>query len=258
MIEEVLNKTTTLLGTIGRSGLSALYPNEFEVYIMSLELVKTLANNQEEVIDFFSFPVMPSQFSQIDPQITNIKKNFGGITIINTNTFIPKDIQISGNFGRNFKISTGNGNVDFSAMSYSSVADDSKLSFKKQVVEGLKANKQLFSYYVKNGYGCIKILQSICDKSLEVDDGRPRKLFFHNPMYGESYLVKVNIFTANMNQQSNMIYNYNLGLKAVAPTDSVRNNDKNGLSDSLKIGTLQNSVNFVAKQVGNLLRTRSF
>jgi hypothetical protein len=110
-----------------------------------------------------------------------------------------------------------------------------------------------FSNNVKTGYGCMKILQAICDSSLEIDNGKPRRLYFHNPAFGESHLVKVISFNPNQNMQSNMIWNYTLQMKSITPAQNVRGNEVGSLKNDLVISGIQNGINKVANTVTRML-----
>jgi hypothetical protein len=210
---------------------------------MAFELVGTSKNNAEKVINYFSFPVMPSQISQTEPQITNIKKNSGGITVVNTNTFIPKDISISGSFGRNFRLLIGNNVLNFSTFGFNTSGKG--YTGKKTDID-FKVNQANFSTLFKTGYGSMKILQSICDLSVDNDNGVPRKLYFHNPTFGESWLVKVKSLNFTQNQASNMIWNYSLSMTAISPAESVSRSSSNSLGKALGAGVIQNSAQTVA------------
>lgn len=186
---------------IGRSILNVRYPKEFELYICALELVDQNGNT----LKYFVFPVMPSSIEESQPQITNVKKTLGGIIVLSNPTFIPGDISLSGNFGRKFRVLLGKTYLDLTS------------SFKIDVgrVNNQDTNP-VFSDYVKTGYGCCKILEEIVQDSKIIDSGGVRRLIFHNPSLGNSYLVKPMSFRFSMSQESNMIWNYSLGMKTIA------------------------------------------
>lgn len=253
--DNIITDVIKLQGEVGRGVLNMLYPTDFEVYLMSLELVKVNENGREEILNFFSFPVMPSNINQTEPQITNIKKTVGGIVILNTNTYIPKDITISGNFGRNFKILLDNESLDFKGLSFNpqQAVRNAGQAVKKKVSDALDLKPTTFSNTIKTGYGCIKILQAICDSSVEIDNGRPRRLYFHNPAFGESHLVKITNFSPSQNMQQNMIWGYNLQMKSISPAQNVRGVGENSLKKTFEIGSVQNGVNMVANKVTKML-----
>ena len=81
-----------------------------------------------------------------------------------------------------------------------------------------------FGFSIKTGYGVLKMLQSMVDKSSGVDDqGRPFKLFFYNMALGESYQVVVppNGIRYSQDVSKNMIWYYDLRFTIVAPLEAV-------------------------------------
>lgn len=239
-----------LVGTIGRAALNAQFPNDFEYYICSLELV----DSQGRTVDFFIFPVMPSSISQTEPKITNIKKTAGGITTLNTTTFQPVDIVIEGNFGRRLRLLLGTSLVDFAGMNHSVQSGDYG-----QEESGTKIKSPIFNSTIKTGYGCIKILQAIYRKSTGVDDqGNPFKLFFYNPSLGDNFLVKATSFQSHQNKQENMIWNYSLAMKAIAPSTSSGRSDKASLGRTIGAAILGKAANDLAAGIkGQMLNSVS-
>ena len=212
----ILEKTQTLFNSIGRAAANTLYKNEFEYYMLGLELTDFEGNT----IDYFAFPVMPSSITKNETTRLNVKKTYGGITVINSKSFTPSEVQIKGNFGRNFKIMVDVGqSTIFKAFKFSlknGINDVSDIDESKLV-----QNPVQFDVAIKTGYGCIKILQSIINKAAGTDDrGKSFKLYLYNPALGESYLVVPTpnplVFSQN-DSQSNMIWQYVLNLIAIAP-----------------------------------------
>jgi hypothetical protein len=229
-----VEKYMSLLNQLGRAKLNALYPNDFEYYMIGLELV----DSEEKVVEYLVFPVNPSNISQTEPNLNIIRKTFGGVSSFGVSSFIPRDITISGDFGRKFKILVGREIFTFSGFTYSSVKN------------------AVFDMKVKTGYGCIKILQNICRQSLKPDSkGRSHRLYFYNPTLSESYLVKVmgTGLILNMTQDKNMIWSYSLPLKLLLPLEGVKQTNENSLSELLTIGSIQKTVNTVASEVSRIL-----
>lgn len=237
-VQETYNKYEGLINSIGGAGLNSIFPNDFEHYLIALELL----TSDNRTIDYFAFPVSPESIQQIDPQITNVKKTAGGISSLSSTTFVPKEISLKGTFGRRFRILFQNP-VWFSAFKFSGVQK------KEDLIGKLGALKKAsFDPAVKTGYGCSKILQSICDKSTMVDDyNKPFKLFFYNPILGDNYMVKVMDLTLSQSKESNRIVYYNLRLKAIAPLS----NNITSILKSLTIQTLQKGVNEIVSNVKN-------
>lgn len=233
-----------LLEQLGHVGLNALFPNDFEAYICSLELV----DSQGVIMDFFVFPVMPSGITETNSTLTNIKKTAGGITILKTDTFVPVDISLQGDFGRRLKILIGRNLIDARAVILSTSGGVyNKESLKQGAVQLTKA---VFDSSIKTGYGCIKILQSIYDRAQAVDKlGNPYKLFFYNMALGSSYLVEPMNLTLSQTYDSNMIWKYNLQLKGVAPVDTTINLSsltRKSLTSSMQYGALSKIATLTA------------
>lgn len=220
-----LSKYIKLLGDIGRAELNSLFPNDFEYYICSLELV----DSQEKTIQFFIFPIMPDNLEEEKGYIQNIRKTFGGVSVLTTNTFTTNQIILKGNFGRKMKFLLGNELTDSNA--FAAVQEHS------QVKE--------FSSKIKTGFGCIKILERICDMSKQVDTyGNPYRLYFYNPALGNSYQVEVTAMSIPQGKDTNMIWNYSLTLTCVAPLVGMLKQDdlKRSLSNTLSFSIIQKSI----------------
>ena len=222
-IQVSTNRYQRLLGQLGRAGLSALYPNDFEAYIIGLELTTW----DGKTIDYLAFPVMPNSIQQTEPKRTTIKQTGNGVTALTIGTFTPKEITIRGNFGRNFKILAGRAFSGFSKPTYS-------IQSGKRTIESLHdtnttAKFNPFDFGIKTGYGVTKMLQAMIDKSNGLDsNGKQFMLYFYNMALGENYLVKIppNGFNLNQSMSSNMIWEYSLTMVAVAPLNYVLGNAK--------------------------------
>lgn len=238
-IDNVIKNRDALLITGGKNAMNVKFPDEFELYLCALELV----DESNKTLRYFVFPVMPSSMDEGKNKITNIKKTLAGVTTLSTPTFVPTDISLSGNFGRSFKVLLGGDYVDF----ISSFQDNGS---GKGAQKGVT---QLFDDRVKTGYGCVKILESILDESDQVgENGELRKLILHNPSTGNSYIVKCMNFKINMNEQTNMIWNYSVNFKSIAPLKSLYTT-KELESKSMKL----NLTGFMQTKTNNLLNTVS-
>lgn len=250
--EEADRRYREAIAGLGRDTLGALFPTEFEVYMMGLELV----NADGDTVEYFLFPVMPKSISKSEPELTNIKKTAGGISIISTPNFVPETITIDGTFGRTFKVLLGNTWLDFKALAIDTVKDVKSVTG-GQVLRTLNP----FSKTVKTGYACTKILQGILKKSVDTDDaGQPYRLYFHNPTLGEAHLVEKESLTLNMDESSNnRMWDYQFSLQTIAPIEQVRQQKKvSSLQQAMIIGKLQQSANIFAKGAkGALIRGTS-
>jgi hypothetical protein len=235
-----------LVNEVGRAALHSLYPNEFEAYFCSLELVDYLGRT----IDFFAFPVMPKSMSYGYPTATNIKQSDGGVTIMKRPHFVPRDIQIMGNFGKRFKFLVGRNQVDAMAIRFSSSAG---VFTKEEVMAGgLQTKAAILNSQIRTGYGCTKILQSIIDKAQALDTvtGQQFSLYFYNTVIGESYLVEPLNMELKMGMDENMIWNYTLQLKGVSPISGLRPNDgQESLTKTMQYGVLSRGLDSLMSAV---------
>lgn len=250
----VISKATEMIGTIGKAGLAAAFPNDFEVYLCALEL----ADSENNTIDFFTFPINPNSISKTDAKRETVRNTAGGITVLSSPTFVPQEINIRGDFGRTFKIllSVSGGSNSLLGSAFSLAAGKYSLTdITGKGTSGLKAPE--FDPGIKTGFGCVKMMQAIISKSNGVDkSGLPFKLFFYNMALGESYLVVVPPAGLNLSQnlQRNMIWEYNLSMTAIAPLESVKSGKtKTSLTKILAAGAIQKGVNDLAATIAGLL-----
>jgi hypothetical protein len=225
-----------LLGAVGQTGLHVLFPDEFELYVCAFELVDRDLKTKQ----YFIFPIMPSSISETIPSITNIKKTSGGVTVLTNSHFIPTDISLNGNFGGNkFKFLMGQ-----TYQSLISTFKDNGTVTQNSVANGLI---NVFQEDIKTGYGCIKVMESIFEQLKTLDSGAPYRLIFYNLAFNKAYFVTPMSIAFSQNQESNMIWNYSLSLKSLAPIDNLVNRDK------LKSDAQLSVDGFVQKRVDGLL-----
>jgi len=205
-----------------------------------------LVDSDDKTVDMFVFPVMPEQMSERIMDITNIKKTNSGVSVVKTPSFVPTEISIRGNFGRKFKFLIGNKRVDTSVLAYSVQSGNYMNYFGEMNIR----NKP-FSNTIKTGYGAFKVLQAILHKSKLPDrKNNPMKLYFYNPALGNSYLVSNPELTQQQTQESNMIWNYSLSFKSIAPiaVRSVQNN-KSSLTRIMTFDNMNKLGNTLASQL---------
>lgn len=221
-----------LLDTAAKLTLNALYPAEFEVYMVTLELV----DHNDKPLDYFTFPVNPDSISKIQPYVKSVDRTYGAVVVNKSGKFVPQDITIKGTFGRQFKFVVRDKVVSLSALQ-------------------LLPDKEEFSPVYKSGYGCFKIVQKICDESNKLDNGHSRKLYFHNLALGESYLVEVMNFSANQSLSTNMLWGYDLKMKIL--TNVLDTDRKATLRNRIASTSMTAAANTVAglgrELIGNAL-----
>ena len=231
---------------IGRTALSALFPNDFEAYMLALELV----NSNGDSVDYFSWPVLPKELRETHPELTKVTKTIGGVYTTKNTTFNPRQIFLKGTFGRRFKLLLNNNQVSFAGFSLSQKSG--KFSITPPNFLGSKAPE--FSSFAKTGYGCIKVLESMKDKSKAIDDnGKPFALYFYNPILGNNYQVEINRFVHSQDEnQSNMLPEYTLEMTATAPLDTLFARKEGRLESAtrnLATSMLQKKANNIANSL---------
>lgn len=237
----VIDQYNTLIKTLGEAALHSLYPKDFAYYAMSLELVQ-ISGEEEKTIDYFVFPVMPNQYSHSLHNLTNVQKTSSGVLSVKTSDFIPREIKINGDFGSKFKLMIGQSHVHASAWRFSTAGGSYGGG-------NLQIKFKPFDIGIKNGYGALKILEGILNKSSELDDkGYPYILYFYNPSMGESFVVECINLTLNQEVNRARIHSYNLQLKALAPI--VPKKDFKSFWKTAGIQAITNGVNATA----NLIR----
>ena len=235
-VESEFRRFKALNKSVGKKVLNALFPNDIEIYIFALELV----NGSGETEEYFIFPVNPSSISEPHQPIQSIKKTAGGITTLNTTTFSPNTISIQGDFGSKFKFLIGSEVINFSTINFK---------------PSLNENKPTFNKNIKTGYGCLKEMERVLIKSNTLDKKeQPYALYFYNLALGNSHLVKMLDFTPHMNQEKNMIWSYNLTLKALAKVEDITDKDQKSFTTSLSANSvIQNQINSIGNEIHALL-----
>jgi hypothetical protein len=227
MRENFEQKYVEQVNNLGRAALHALFPKDFEYYALSLEL----CDSSGAVVDFFSWPIMPQELYEAHKEITKVSKTMGGVSVGFNATFNPRPITIKGDFGTRFKVLLGGQNFEFGGIHIG-------LKQGKFSVSGpnlLQNSYPQFSSFAKTGYGCIKVVEAIKEKSKQLDSyGKPFSLYLYNPVLGNNYQVVFDSFTHGQDKANhNMLPYYEIQMTAVAPLDSVFSRLKN-LKSSVK------------------------
>lgn len=223
-IQNVNNVATTM----GRAGLHALAPDQFEYYMCSLELI----NSQGATVAFMNFPVMPNSISETEAKIIDISKTNSGIVSMFNSYFVPKDISVQGTFGRKFRVLAGLKDLPTGDKTILSIMNGN-LGF------------SLFGQEVKikTGFGLINLLRRIIAKTTETDDyGMPYFLLFNNYTLNSNYVVEVLQSSFSQSVENNMLWFYSLEMKAVAPADAVKRVDFNNNWGLIAANSIAQSV----------------
>lgn len=243
-IKKVWQKKSKSLGyTAAATLLSSLYPADFEAYMIAFEL----CDNFGETLDFFAFPIMPSQLDIQETIPVRVENTFGGVNALSSTVYVPKEINLNGNFGRIFKVLIRN---EFK------IPIITKFDLERDYTGGNQTFKQTeLSHNLKTGYGCIQVLRSLINRSVAVDSktGLPNQLYMYNMAFGEGYLVKPTNFNASQDISNNGIWKYNLSLKSICPLYLTDKSIQKGLIKSavqISFNTLANGLRDTIREGG--------
>lgn len=244
----VNDRYRALLNSIGKASLNSLFPEEFEYYLVALELVDSRGNT----VDYFLFPVLPTSIAHSEREITNIKKTAGGVSVFRNSSFVPKRITMTGDFGRKFKILVNKDRVSFAGFQFSvqngnfNIAGPNKLGLQKPA----------FSSFAKTGFGCVKVLEGIKTKSKQLDQyGKPHRLFLYLPITGHNYIVEFTDMVHSQNTDSNnMLPKYDITFDAVAPLDRLGEANALDLVKNTGFNAIQKGLNGLVSNVRRSIR----
>jgi hypothetical protein len=198
-----------ILGT-ARSALHATFPDEFEFYSVALELV----DSEDSTIQLLVFPILPEDLNETYPSPNNVKKTSAGVVSITNPTFIPKQIKMSGNFGRRFKFLVGSTNLLASGFGFGSFS-------------GEEANSNEFSSSIKTGYGVTKVLDKMVRDFYHLDKfNQPKMMYFYNLAFNTQWVVEPENFSFSQNLQRTSMWNYNANFKVLAPLRELSKKNK--------------------------------
>jgi len=221
--------------SIGKAALHCWMPDDIEYYLCALELVDC----KDERIGFLSFSVMPEQIVEsFSPIHTMIKTHNGVVTTIN-DSFSPVDINITGTFGRKFRLLLDYKDPNNSA-SLGAKANITTLNFGE--IAGVSTG-------VKSGYGMTKVLEHILKHTTSVDNnGKPFYLKFFNYSLNTAYIVDVVNYSFSQSMANNCMWNYAISLRAVAPL-----RHEGDTSNKLKRLLPNVAANSIANGITNIL-----
>lgn len=219
---------------VGRAGLHVLGPDNFEYYMCSL----SLRNRNMEEVAYMSFPVMPNNIMESQQAVASVTKTNKGIVTQFSSSFNPKDISIQGTFGRKLRLILGN--KEFVPKAEAGFAMAQKFFNGNIGINGGIAGTDLL---IKTGYGLTKMMQRILDAAYAGDDDGPYIVVFTNYAFNTSYVVEPLQRSFSQSTENNMIWYYNVEMKAVA--------DWSDLSKGENIGKFMGQV--AANAISNTL-----
>jgi len=213
--------------------------------MLAIELV----DSQENTVDYFIWPILPDEIRENHTELTTIRKTMGGVNVLKNPTFNPRQISMRGTFGRTFKLLLGQQTVEFAGFGFS--IQNGK--FNVTAPNLLDGDVPQFSTFAKTGYGCVKILEAMKEKSKKLDQyGKPYALYLYNPILGNNYQVEFNTFSHMQDKdQFNMIPAYSIQLTAVASLEAIlgRRASVNSALKNLSLANLQKTANQVASNL---------
>lgn len=232
-VDTFINEVKGTLGTAGRAAVHAMYPNNYEYYLCTLELI----DKDKNLEGLLSFLVMPNSITETKTPLMNVQKTNSAVVTTYNNSFTPRDISIQGTFGRKIRLLLGQKEV-FGRNENNNL---SGLNF------GL--NKiGIDPILIKTGYGMIKMLEKMIDKSHSKDDDKEHFLVFTNYSLNHSYVVECLQFSESQSIDNNMIWYYSMELKAVANANTINNGLKNFVVN-MAYGAASSSITNVLKAV---------
>lgn len=231
------NKFNRLSKSMSRSMLSVLYPNDFEVYLMALELVDSEGNT----VDSISFPVMPSHIQKTEHTRISVKKAANSLVVLSSNSKAPSEIIIRGDFGRGLKL----------------MLHPNRDAVEGYAFRGLSFQSPEFEVGVKTGYGAFKLMQSIINRCTQLDSkGNPYRLILYNMAIGEIYIVVPTPtgIMLSQTQDRNMIWTYSITFTILGNVYDIGSQKRRDSSSQLMAASImQNAVNIVGSEIRSIL-----
>jgi hypothetical protein len=217
-----------LASQLGQATLHHLHPDEFEFYAMALEL----CDSRGEQVAYLLLPVMPDSMTLNGRPLSSLTKSQAGITKLTNPSWNPEEISLQGSFGKRLRLLVRAGSV---ALDNALVRDDalgehvaaSSLQEAWQSAKtGAQAARQVvstFSYQARTGYGTCKLLEQMLRQARQADQhGGPHYLYLYNLAFNYHVLVEEAGFTFTQSMQKNMIWDYQLALRALAPASALQ------------------------------------
>lgn len=247
---EALKKFIQVSQSLTKTDLAFAFPRDFEVYMMAIELT----DSNDNLIDYFAFPIMPDSISKTENQIINTKKTMQGVSVLTTKTNPIQSISIKGDFGSKFKVLLNPKQPSSEGYAYSI---DSGMYDQYTSTNTIKNNNLTFLDGIKTGYGAITVFKSIISKSNGVDkSGNPFRLYLYNMALGEAYLVttKPEGLTVSQDKERNMIWRYNITFDILSPLALVRaSNEGSSSSKAMMFASVQKNINKTVKELNKIL-----
>lgn len=229
-VNSIRENVISVVDTLGRAALHAMSPDNFEYYMCSLELL----DSSKSTKGFMTFVVMPNNILETKTEIATINKTNRGVVTTFNSSFVPRDISIQGTFGRKLRIIIGakepsNGDKTW----FGNLMSSGNLGF----------NMMGGSVLVKTGYGLTKMLKKIVDTAYTLDEnGKPHTLIWTNYALNTSYVVEILQSSYSQTYENNMLWYYNLEMKAVAPASAIKTENFGGFMKRVAANSVVNAI----------------
>lgn len=227
-----IQNVQSIAWTMGRAFLHQLAPDNFEYYNCSFELYDGDLNS----VAYMEFVVMPNNIVETQTSMLQIIKTSNAVVSTFNPTFNMRDISIQGTFGRKIRVLLGMRETD----------DDNNGSTIRRIASGnFGVNFMGGDVLVKTGYGLTKMMQKIIDRSLRLDgNGKPHFLVFRNYALNSQYVVEVLQRSFSQSVENNMMWYYNVEMRAVAPASELVGTENMGkFMKQVAAGAIANSIN---------------
>lgn len=203
MINGAISTALNTVVELGKGALHATAPDNFEYYMCSFELFDSMHKSK----GFLTFPVMPNNIMETKTNLKTVTKTVSETITLFNSSFAPRDISIQGTFGRKLRLLLG-------VQEVSDVGAGAGFS--------INIGNTEITPLIKTGYGVMKVMKDIIDTADTLDMfQRAHYLIFHNYALNTHYIVEVLQSSFSQSVENNMLWFYNIEMKAVAPASSI-------------------------------------
>lgn len=225
-LKQAIETVAGMTANMTRGVMHSMYPNDFEYYMMSFELINSKGVRENMLV----FPVLPEEITQSVNTLSSVKKTSSAVVAMFNPTFVPYQISISGTFGKRLRILLGE--KEILGIGFNIRSKVGKQSGSKPT--------STWNTSIKTGYGVTKVLEGILEKSQSLDiDGKPYRLVFNNASFNNDTVVEINNYRFSQSARSNNGYwDYAIQMTAIAPAVAVRTTSPTSLQKLIAIDQL--------------------
>lgn len=236
MINGAISTALNTVVELGKGALHATAPDNFEYYMCSFELFDSMHKSK----GFLIFPVMPNNIMETKTNLKTVTKTVSETITLFNSSFAPRDISIQGTFGRKLRLLLG-------VQEVSDIGAGAGFS--------INIGNTKITPLIKTGYGVMKVMEDIIDTADTLDASqRAHYLIFHNYALNTHYIVEVLQSSFSQSVENNMLWFYNIEMKAVAPASSLSagfnvNSFIGGVANQALAGAASKVVNSVLRKI---------